>query len=45
MSSNTDIKECSQHLLELSDYQDSHATNRILSNSIASTAIKKKVSA
>ena len=42
MSSNTDIKECFQHLLELSDYPDSDATIRIFSNSIASPAIKKK---
>ena len=45
MSSNTDIKECFQHLFELSDYQDSDATIRIFSNSIASPSSKKKVSA
>ena len=41
MSSNTNIKECFQYLIELSDYQDSVATIRIFSNSIASPASKK----
>ena len=42
MSSNTNIKECFQYLIELSDYQDSDATIRIFSNSIASPASNKK---
>ena len=42
MSSNTDIKECFQHLFELSDYQDSDATIRIFSNSIAYSSSNKK---
>ena len=41
MSSKTDIKECFQHLFELSDYQDSDATIRIFSNSIASPSSTK----
>ena len=41
MSSNTDKKECFQNLFELSDYQDSDATIRIFSNSIASSSNKK----
>ena len=42
MSSNTDKKECFQHLFELTDYQDSDATIRIFSNSIASPSSNKK---
>ena len=42
MSSNTDIKKCFQHLFELPDYQDSDATIRIFSNSIASPSSKNK---
>ena len=42
MSSNTDIKECFQHLFELSDYQDSDATIRIFSYSILSPSSNKK---
>ena len=42
MSSKTDIKECFQHLIELSDYQDSDATIRIFSNSTASPWSNKK---
>ena len=42
MSSNTNIKECSQYLIELSDYQDSDSTIRIFSNSIACPSSKKK---
>ena len=42
MRSNTDIKECFQQLLELSDYQDSDATIRIFSNSTDSPSSNKK---
>ena len=42
MRSNTDIKESFQHLFQLSDYQDSDATIRRFSNSIASPSSKKK---
>ena len=42
MSSNTDIKECFQNLFELSDYQDSNATIRTFSNSIAYPSSNKK---
>ena len=42
MSSNTDIKECFQHLFELSDYQDSDATIKTFSNSIAYHSSNKK---
>ena len=42
MSSNTKKKERFQYFIELSDYQDSDATIRIFSNSIASPSSNKK---
>ena len=42
MRSNTDIKERFQHLIELSDYQDSDSTIRTFSNSTASPSSNKK---
>ena len=42
MSSKTNIKECFQYLIELSDYQDSDATIRSIQQFNRSTSSNKK---